>query len=112
MTPDLRDLIRVQAKLFFRAEDLKPLSISLHHAVFDSIVNHFHIMSCAGWADVAPSFIWRRGQALQGRFQSFYGLRRATDHHAVACGEAPDAAACAHVDELYAFLRQHFCSLD
>jgi hypothetical protein len=95
-------------------QDAQPLGVGGHDAVLDAVVDHLHevpgpvrpavqVALLGGAADpLAPRRAWDVADARPQRLEDWVepphrGLR-AADHHAVAALQAPDAAACAHID--------------
>ncbi len=57
VAPDFGNLMAVQGKLLFSAQDFEALGISLHQAVLNAVVDHLDEMPGAGWANVSPALI-------------------------------------------------------
>ena len=57
MPPDFGDLVQIQIHFGFAVHQLKPLSIGLHQAIFDAIVNHLDEVACAAGTDMSPTTI-------------------------------------------------------
>jgi hypothetical protein len=101
MHPEVCDLCEVELVVAFRHQ-LEAFRISLHHAVFDSIMYHFHVMPGAHPADVSPALLGR--QRGEDRRELFHRRLVTTDHQTVANGQAPNAAAGAGIDIVNLFL--------
>src|SRR5438445_11234601 len=101
MHPEVCDLCEVELVVAFRHQ-LEAFRIPLHHAVFDSIMYHFHIMPGTHSADVSPALL--RRQRGEDRRELFHRCLVATDHQTVADGQAPNAAAGAGIDIVNLFL--------
>ncbi len=120
--PDLGDVRQIDAKALIgrqrggggAAQDVEALRIGLHQAVFDAVMDHLD--KAAGAARAAMHIAARdagvaslaaggnrngsraRRQGGEDRIEMIDHVFVATDHHAVAALEAPDAAAGAAID--------------
>ena len=90
--------MQVEAELTLVLQNGKAFGIRLHQPVFDAVVNHFGEVAGAHWADPAPASIRRRRERLEYRSEPLDRGFVAADHHAVALGQPPHAAAGAAVD--------------
>jgi len=81
-----------------RIEKPSAFGVGLHQAVFDAVMDHLGEVAGAGRADAAPALVLAGRQRLEDRPQGFHDLFVTADHHAVALGQAPHAAAGAAVD--------------
>ena len=105
-------------------EDVEPLGIGLHQAVFDAVMDHFDEMAGAGrpgmdiaflravvgelvaaarTVDVASS----RREGLEDGVEVVDRFLAAADHHAITAVEAPNAARGADIDEMHALRLEH-----
>src|SRR5437899_6109116 len=110
------------------AQNTQSFGICRHYAVFDPVVNHLDEVPGSVRATVqVPEFggavellasrgsrnIARTGsQSFENWIEAFDYLRLAANHHAVAALQAPDAAAGADVDVVYALRREFFGAPD
>src|SRR5437899_9559901 len=90
--------MQVEAELALVLQNGKAFGVSLHQSVFDAVVNHFGEVAGAHRPNPAPTSIRRRRERLEDRLESLDHDFIATDHHAVALGQPPYAAAGAAVD--------------
>src|SRR6185437_4309670 len=106
LAPEVGDLGVVELVLAL-VEQVEALGVGLHQAVLDAVVDHLHVVTRAGRAEVHPAALADRWDALLGglgrqhvedRRQSLDGFRWPADHHAVADLEPPHAAGDADVD--------------
>src|SRR5438093_1234585 len=100
MTPQFRNLRKIEIEVRFLVEKCETFGIGLHETVFDSIVNHLHKVTGAGWPHVGPSMIGGGGESFENRTEAIDGSLRAADHQTVSCRKSPDAAAGSGIDEL------------
>src|SRR5579864_9245701 len=91
------------------AENIKAFGISLHQAVFNSVVHHFHEVPCSGGATIKIALFGGAAELLparstgnltrarrkrfEDRIKTLYGFFRPAEHHAVSALQSPDAAA-------------------
>src|SRR5689334_12188370 len=73
-----------------RLHDLEPLGIRLHHAIFDTIMDHLNEVPRADWPTIGITILWRKRQ--ERRFQSFDHIWIAADHQTEAHLQTPNAA--------------------
>src|ERR1039458_6271834 len=134
--PDLGNIRQVEivADIFGKffagrvLENVEALRVGLHHSVFDAVVDHIYEMSGTGRAAVdvavfggtsggARHFLAARSardvaasgrQRFEDRVEAPDGFLRATDHHAVAALQSPDAAAGADVHVVHALDGTYF----
>src|SRR6476620_6349357 len=99
--PQVRDAGEIEL-VVARVQDLEALGVGLHQAVFDAVVDHLHVMACAGTADMQVTARWRQGG--KDRDERIDRVGVATDHQAIADLEAPDPARCAGIDIVDALL--------
>src|SRR6185437_3122200 len=94
-------------------KNTKTFRISLHHAVFNSVVHHLHKVSRAGGPTIqvtvfggttqffATRSSWNiaasRSQRLKDRVKLLHHFFRAAEHHAITTFQAPDPTARANV---------------
>src|SRR5438309_306885 len=104
------------------AENIKAFGVSLHQAVFNSVVDHFHEVAGAGRAAVKVTLLgcaakplpsgraWNLTYAGREGFEdgikALHGFFRPAQHHAVSALKSPDAAAGSNVDIVNAALFQ------
>ncbi len=93
--PEIGDAPQIQFVLAF-GHQLKAFRIALHHTVFDSIVDHFDIVTCPDGTDVGPSIV--RSQGLEQRSEPLHCGLFPSNHEAVADFQSPDSSAGACVD--------------
>jgi len=55
--PNFRDLQQVESKLRLVPEQIEALRVGLHDSVFDSVVDHLHVMSRAARTDSSPPLV-------------------------------------------------------
>src|SRR5262249_50883932 len=95
------------------AEDVEAFSVSMHQAVFDSVVHHFHEMPSAGGSAIKVALFrsarellatWTgrrvahtRRQRAENGIKVLHDFLGTADHHAVAAFETPNTAAGADV---------------
>ena len=100
LSPEVRDLGLVEVVLAL-VEDVEPLGVGLHEAVLDAVVNHLHVVACAGPSELQPApgsdrgpalLVGRRGEHVQYRRKAPDGFGRPADHHAVADLQPPHAS--------------------
>jgi len=87
-------------------QQLKAFRVSLHHAIFDAVVNHFDKMSCACRATVEIAL--RGGKGFEHGHELLINRLLSTDHETVAELEAPDAAAHARIEKVETPFREPF----
>ena len=80
MPPGLCDLCQIQIEIVSSPQQGESLSIGLHHAVLDAIVNHLDKVPAADGTRVQPAPARRRRQNLYNRFQLSESLF-ATSYH-------------------------------
>src|SRR5437762_1665740 len=94
-------------------KNAETFGVSLHQAVFDSVVDHLHEMTCSRWSTMEVTILYganffptrrahnlaaSRRQSLEDWIEMTDCLVRPADHHAVATLQAPHAAAGSHVN--------------
>src|SRR3546814_20031087 len=93
-----RSLVQVEAEFLLVPEDREAFRVRLHQPVLDAVVDHLGEVARADRPHVAPALVLAGRQGLQDRAQAVDCVLLAADHHAVALGQPPHAAAGAAVD--------------
>src|SRR5579859_4948791 len=104
------------------SENIKTFCVSMHQAVFDSVVYHLHEVAGAGRSAIkialfgcAAEFFparsaWNithaRSEGFEDGIKALHGFFWAAKHHAVSALQPPDAAAGADVDVMNAAVFQ------
>src|SRR5215475_8179358 len=89
-------------KLRLLAQERETLRVSLHQAVFDSIVHHLDEMSRSHRADVRPTPTAGWSETLEHRPKPIDGLLGTADHQAIPFAQAPNAAARSCINKVNA----------
>ena len=63
-------------------DDGEAFGVGLHHAVLDAVVDHLDEVAGAGWADVSPALVLRRGEGFEDGGEALDGSLVAADHEA------------------------------
>src|SRR5262245_51184041 len=90
-------------------EQRKTFRISLHEAIFDSVVHHLYEVPCTGRPHVRPAVIGRRRQSFEYWTQSFNRRSSPTNHHAVSFSVSENTAARTDIQEFNSMLDQGGC---
>src|SRR5207302_3434882 len=113
-------------------QNIDSFRVSRHKAVLDAVVHHLHEMTGArrtamqvavfgrGWPCAAGFFASggprriapARGECFEDWIEMLDHLPRASDHLAITPFQAPDAAACAHIDIVDSALPELFGTPD
>jgi len=91
-------------------QNVEPLGIGCHDAVFDAVVHHLHEMACAVWPAVKISLLSRStpffparcsgnrtpagSQGFENRIQVLNRLFRPANHETIPTLQPPDPTAC------------------
>ena len=99
MTPSLGDGGKVEIELFLGGKEFETLGIGFHEGVLHRVVDHFDVVARAVGTEVGVADSLTGGEGTKSGFEAFHCLIGAAHHEAEAVGQAPDAAADAHVNE-------------
>ena len=107
MAPGLGQPTKVELEVLARGEQREAFGESLHHSVFDAVVDHLGEVPRAARPAMQPAGVGRRRQQAREGLEALDGFRCASQHQAIAVGEAVDAAGHAGIYVAQAALR-HF----
>src|SRR5580692_7077119 len=109
-------------------QNVQSFGVGSHQAIFDSIVDHLHEVTCSRWAAVEITFLSRstnllaagstvdvsaaRRERFEDGVEVFHDVQFSANHLAVPALKSPDAAAGADVAIVDAFCRQFFSAAD
>ena len=94
------DVMKRQSELLLGFHDGEAFGDGLHHAVLDTVVHHLDEVSRAMFPNPTPTRIRAGRERFKDRAMMLHHRFVAADHHAIAFGDAPDAAARADIQEV------------